>query len=69
MCTACTLQAVLGRLRGLLASPAAYHVALLQRAGGSQLEWSVGVWLMAPSAVLGPVVATCRAVVLASAAC
>ena len=63
------LQAALGRLRGLLATPAAYHVALLQRPGPrhAPADWSYGIWLMAPSALLGPVVATCRAVVLASA--
>ena len=63
------LQAALGRLRGLLATPAAYHVALLQRAGPrhAPADWSYGIWLMAPSALLGPVVAACRAVVLASA--
>ena len=60
---------MLGRLRSLLASPAAYHVALLQRAGPprGRPEWSLGVWLMAPSAVLGPVFAACRAVVLVRA--
>ena len=50
------LQAALGRLRGLLLTPAAYHVALLQRPGPRHAppDWSLGVWLMAPSPLLEP---------------
>ena len=48
------LQAALGRLRALMATPSAYHVALLQRPAQQHAppepDWSLGVWLMAPCA-------------------